>query len=239
MNRRRYLATTGIGVLTAFAGCSSNGGNSDDGQDSGDPNDDQTSSGPDVVLVEDTETTRSYGALGEVRVIDFVLENQGGARSGEVSVTVEWTDSEGNNDGEGFAGVATLGSGVRWNGTAPRQGGSGEEPDDYEISVDVDDELEEQPDISVTESSLETTEEDGEEELVLRATATNDTGEDWDFVSVYVQLLNGQTLLVEAFDSVDNLDAGESWDFEIAFPEQDPGLAGQAEYDFYFNVSNQ
>lgn len=82
-------------------------------------------------------------------------------------MTVEWTDSEGNKDGEGFAGVLTLGSGVRWNGIAPRQAGSGEEPDDYEISVDVDDELEEQPDLSVTESSLETTEEGGEEELFL------------------------------------------------------------------------
>lgn len=50
MNRRRYLATTGIGVLTAFAGCSSNEGNSDDGQDTDGSNDDQTSSGPDVVL---------------------------------------------------------------------------------------------------------------------------------------------------------------------------------------------
>lgn len=52
-------------------------------------------------------------------------------------------------------------------------------------------------------------------------------------------MLDGQTLLVEASDSVNSLDAGATWDFEIAFPEQDSGLAGQAEYDFYFDVANR
>jgi len=254
-SRRRVLAALGTSLAAGLAGCSgdnrgadegadaSGGDEADDGDsgsgdDTGDSEDEGTPTGSNVVLVEDSESTREY-ANSSVQAIDFVVENQGGSRSGGVSVRVDWTNADGDVIAEGDAGVFTLGSGVRWSGLAAMREEPDEEPDDYEVSVSAADELDEQPDLSVTESSIEIAESDGEEELVVRGTATNNTGEDWDSVVINVQLLDGQgTLVAEEIESDTSIDDGETWDFERPFSDQDTSLAEDGEAEFYFEVQH-
>lgn len=165
-DRRRVLAGTAVVLTGAVAGCLNNSGsddgNSNDGEsDGGTPNDDESDpgdsdggtpsdvesdGGSDVVIVDDS-------IRQDISFIDFVAENQGDERVGEVRVDVQAYDENGGDLESTAVALHSLEADTQWKGTLFLDT-ERDEIDSWDLEVQHNDDLSNEPDdLSVPDSS--------------------------------------------------------------------------------------
>lgn len=217
-SRRRLLATAGTAAAAGLAGCSGGdgggGGDSDGGDDGsgGDGDDGPSSTGADVVLVEDEFVANDPGAARPTYV-DATVENQGSERSGMIGVTVTWLDGSGESIGEDLRRLPTLDAGGTWIPHVDPIDASDDAVEDYEASLDYVAAPAAAPtDATVTESQLD-----------VDATTASVTGrvenggdDELSFVEVQTLLYDDQDrVLTGNWDGASDLPAGQFWEFEL------------------------
>lgn len=214
-SRRYLLSTAATAAVAGLAGCSGgDGGAGGDGGDDG-SNDDgdsgPSSTGADVVLVEDEFVANDAGAARPTYV-DATVENRGDERSGMIGLTVTWLDGSGDAVGEDLRRLPTLDAGETWIPHVDPVDASDDAVEDYEASLDYVAAPAAAPtDTTVTES-----------QLAVDATTASVTGrvengdDELSFVEVQTLLYDDQgRVLTGNWDGASDLPAGQFWEFEL------------------------
>jgi hypothetical protein len=161
LDRQRMLALTGTVLAGSVAGCSggadeetaagdtdgSGDDDSDDGSEATDASETEESR-PDVVVVEEEMTDDTYTDTEYAKIVEFEVENQGDGRSGPVDIAVDWFDSNGEKTGDERRDIPFLPADTTWASFVPSIY-EFDTPDSYELELEVDTELEEQPEVGV------------------------------------------------------------------------------------------
>jgi len=167
LDRQRMLALTGTVLAGSVAGCSggadeetaagdtdgSGDDDSDDGSEATDASETEESR-PDVVVVEEEMTDDTYTDTEYAKIVEFEVENQGDGRSGPVDIAVDWFDSNGEKTGDERRDIPFLPADTTWASFVPSIY-EFDTPDSYELELEVDTELEEQPEVTVSEITVE------------------------------------------------------------------------------------
>lgn len=213
-SRRYLLSTAATAAAAGLAGCSGGDrGSGGDGDGSGgDGSDGPSSTGADVVLVEDEFVANDPGAARQTYV-DATVENRGDERCGTIGLTVTWLDGSGDVLGEDLRRLPTLGAGETWIPHVDPVDASDDAVEDYEASLDYVAAPAAAPtDATVTESQLD-----------VDATTASVTGrvenggdDELSFVEVQTLLYDDQgRVLTGNWDGASDLPAGQFWEFEL------------------------
>lgn len=118
MNRREYLGLIGAGSIVTFAGCLG------DDDDDSEPDDGVKDNSDDDGQTDDERNVEVVAGDYEMRIEDAVtgqrphtvvpIENVGGNRSGQITLSVEYFDYDDRFAGESSTRVATLRPGETW-----------------------------------------------------------------------------------------------------------------------------
>ena len=215
------------------------GDTTDDGSgDSGGDEEGGDSATADIVVVESEMRTRDEEDVLESHV-EFVAENRGDARSGEVEVEVSFLDSDGNELTIGQETVRTLDAGATWNGWATaRDDGNPEEFDSFEVNTEVEPTIDVLPNLTVTDTRTEIETpgyNDSTREVTLIGNVENTGDTSYDTINALANLLDSQGRVMEdGDDDITNIDPGETPSFQIEFDIERNRTSEGTDYDIVF-----
>jgi hypothetical protein len=222
MIRRRYLGVVAAGTISVFSGCSSGGDSGDDQDPQNDSTMNDSTSGPtqqrDVDVVLDSAEWRE-----DEEAIELFVDNNGGDRSGTISLTVNWYDAEGNFLGYESFGVRTLGGDETW--------WFWFEPsiewhpvDGFELFLDYSDRgLSTPQDVAIQESDF------GDDLLAEGIVENNQTQQSALEMIVPIYGENGRMLFAYS-TSQDRIPANTNWRFQMPIQGYEPDVIADHEF---------
>lgn len=246
------MALTGTALAGSVAGCSDGGG--DDGAASGDDGVSEDGSGdssgetevpeteagqPDVVVVSEEMTDDTITDTEYAKVVEFEVENQGGARSGEVDVIVDWFDPSGEKTGDERRDIPFLPADTTWVSYVPSIY-EFDDPGSYELELEVETELEEQPDVTVTEVTVEVGEDiNGDSTVLAEAEAEYGGDTEIDYLTTKVVFYDEQGRVVwNTAEKETNVDPGDSLILSISAGGPDEVIQSIDDAEFVFRGSS-
>lgn len=240
MQRRHFLASTGLALTTTVAGC---GEDTEDIEGGSRDETDTPEDDGEAELEETTETPTSEEGTpeGEASLeitnhelhveegdfstdvfVEAVIENSGDGRSGNIELQADWYDADGNYLGNDTEWLTTLNAGETWEARVYYFGGDSDDIDDYEIdgefsppSGTIDPEG-----LELLSSEMSVSEDDREAEV--RGEVENTSGDDQDYVAAIAKVSDDAgVVLGDDWTNVTDLRAGETWRFSIGWRGRD------------------
>lgn len=240
MQRRHFLAATGVGLTPTIAGC----GETTEDIEGGSRDETDTPGDGDQAALEETTETPTEGdeePAGEPSLeitnhemqtveddfwtdvyVEANIENTGDGRSGNIELQADWYDADGNYLGNDTAWLITLHPDETWEARVYYLGSDAEEIEDYEIEGEFS-----QPGgklnpegLELLSSEMSIREDDGDVEV--RGEVENTSGDDQDYVAAIAKISDDSgVVLGDDFTNVTDLREGETWRFSVSWYGRD------------------
>jgi len=241
MRRRTYLGFAGTALGTGLAGCTDTQDAEGTVQDrqtatptdtsaGGDPTDTATETdtetdtktetesptpaGEPEIVLGDGALSKQEGSYSTDAWVDVTVTNEGQGASGQITLTAQWYDGNGDYIGDAIELLPTLRAGETW---AARVYAYSDQ-EDIE-GFELDGEFETDP--PVAPEGLDLTESDltvEDEEVTVTGRVANNTGEDVDYAEANARLITADgTILSGEFTNESDVPAGETWRFEVTW----------------------
>lgn len=229
MDRRQYLSLSGV-FFAGLAGCSEESAIEDPQETPGaaddpTPGDADSStptepSGEPRVQFGDRKLNKDSSSYSTEVYAEVIVENTGDATAGEVTVDVEWYDTNGNYLDDSTGRLPSLEAGEVWIAQVSAYTTEPEEIDSFEISGEFENSQPVAPEgMQVAESQLDV----GEYSSKITGVAENNRDDEFGYIEVHGKLYDGQGRVIGGGSANESsIPAGRDWAFGIR-------LSGRAE----------
>lgn len=229
MNRRKILQLTGASFATGV-GANYVSARQEDGQENGDEQDDEegTACEPDVrfgdreLLVDDTGFSDDLWAV-------VAVENAGDLATGEIAVTVEWLDADGNFIDDDDQWLPSLDGGETWLAHVSALGPDSEDVENFEVTGEFETDYPRPPNgMRVTETELV----DGDVRPEIAGTAENTREEDLEYVAAQGKFYDEDGTVLAGNSTLErDLPAETDWSFTLGMQSMPYQAAEPTDHD--------
>ncbi|MXV60747.1 hypothetical protein GS429_01400 [Natronorubrum sp. JWXQ-INN-674] len=223
MRRRQYLFTS-VGLATtigAWGGYGSAGYQAEDDEPVCPPDDGNTDAegnGDPEIELRDHELVVEEDDFSTDAYISAEVANVGDALSGQIDLEADWYDDDGNYLDDNQEWLQTLEAGETWLAHLHHLGDS-EDVADYELEMEIDDEIPAVPDGFVLEESEMQV---GDRSAEIDGLVANETGDEISYIEAIAIIYDEDCVVLgSARTNETGIPAEETWAFDISWRGRD------------------